>query len=449
MTQTVYEIITGLQAAKGTKAKSAILLENAGNIELNSYLRAVFEPTVNYYIAKMKFEETPEGDVANLGSWLNLMDKLASREVTGNEARNYLQGVYNALNNEQRVLLKLLINRNIKAGVAAGSINKVMPGLIREVPYQRCCLPKDSNLSKLDWSKGIIVQLKADGSFANMYTGSQPIVETRNGNIYQYGLDKLREALKLIPAGETLHGELLVRDLRTGEILPRHKGNGILNAISQDGEVDENYEVVADVWDVVPTSVMVPKGRCLTPYRDRLDRVREIVGVINKQVAGVIQVIETHVVYSRKEAKDIYVQVRDRGLEGTVIKNPEAIWLDGDNPDQIKEKVEAEVDLVIRGFNQGDPDGKYANTLGSLICESEDGLVRVGVSGMTDADRHDFWDNREFYEGKAITVVVNGFMYNSDKGETDSLFLPRIVEKRFDKTHGDTRERIIQIIDNA
>lgn len=138
MTQTVYEIITGLQAAKGTKAKSAILLENAGNIELNSYLRAVFEPTVNYYIAKMKFEETPEGDVANLGSWLNLMDKLASREVTGNEARNYLQGVYNALNNEQRVLLKLLINRNIKAGVAAGSINKVMPGLIREVPYQRC-----------------------------------------------------------------------------------------------------------------------------------------------------------------------------------------------------------------------------------------------------------------------------------------------------------------------
>ena len=181
MTQTVYEIITGLQAAKGTKAKSAILLENAGNIELNSYLRAVFEPTVNYYIAKMKFEETPEGDVANLGSWLNLMDKLASREVTGNEARNYLQGVYNALNNEQRVLLKLLINRNIKAGVAAGSINKVMPGLIREVPYQRCCLPKDSNLSKLDWSKGVIVQLKADGSFANMYTGGQPIVETRNG----------------------------------------------------------------------------------------------------------------------------------------------------------------------------------------------------------------------------------------------------------------------------
>lgn len=449
MTQTVYEIITGLQAAKGTKAKSAILLENAGNIELNSYLRAVFEPTVNYYIAKMQFEETPEGDVANLGSWLNLMDKLASREVTGNEARNYLQGVYNALNNEQRVLLKLLINRNIKAGVAAGSINKVMPGLIREVPYQRACLPKDSNLSKLDWSKGIIVQLKADGSFANMYTGSQPIVETRNGNIYQYGLDKLREALKLIPAGETLHGELLVRDLRTGEILPRHKGNGILNAISQDGEVDENYEVVADVWDVVPTSVMVPKGRCLTPYRDRLDRVREIVGVINKQVAGVIQVIETHVVYSRKEAKVIYVQVRDRGLEGTVIKNPEAIWLDGDNPDQIKEKVEVEVDLVIRGFNQGDPDGKYANTLGSLICESEDGLVRVGVSGMTDADRHDFWNNREFYEGMVITVVINGFMYNSDKGETDSLFLPRIVEKRFDKTAGDTRERIIQIIDNA
>jgi DNA ligase-1 len=133
------------------------------------------------------------------------------------------------------------------------------------------------------------------------------------------------------------------------------------------------------------------------------------------------------------------------GIEGTVIKNPNGIWEDKTSKDQIKLKIEAEVDLIVRGFNPGN--GKNAHLFGSIAAESSDGKLRVNVSGISDKDRERINNEREeWIDKKIITVRANSIMESNDIA---ALFLPRLVEERLDKSEADDFEKIKQIFEEA
>jgi hypothetical protein len=72
--------------------------------------------------------------------------------------------------------------------------------------------------------------------------------------------------------------------------------------------------------------------------------------------------------------------------------------------------------------------------LGALICESEDGQLKVNVgSGFNDEDRKKL--TKESVEGKVITVKYNARIQS--KNGDESLFLPIFVEVREDKDQAD------------
>ena len=121
------------------------------------------------------------------------------------------------------------------------------------------------------------------------------------------------------------------------------------------------------------------------------------------------------------------------------------IWKNGTSKDQVKVKLEAEIDLKITGFNKGN--GKNSELFGSLICESSDGMLSVNVSGFKDKDRKEIFDNFEFYKNEIITVKANALMKHP-KEESYSLFLPRFVEMRQDKTVADDLTTIKNIFNN-
>jgi DNA ligase-1 len=109
-------------------------------------------------------------------------------------------------------------------------------------------------------------------------------------------------------------------------------------------------------------------------------------------------------------------------------------------------KVEAEVDLIVRGFNPGN--GKNEKWFGSIICESSDGKIQVNVSGFTDKDRERInKEKAQWIDSKIITVKANSIMKN-DSGAS-RLFLPRFAEERLDKDTADSYEKIVQIFAEA
>lgn len=105
-----------------------------------------------------------------------------------------------------------------------------------------------------------------------------------------------------------------------------------------------------------------------------------------------------------------------------------------------KRKRFVDVDLRVVSFNEGT--GKYAGKLGSINFTSADGLLEVSVSGFTDEQRDEIWKNKDNYLNTIWTVKANSLL---SKNKKHSLFLPVIIEQRFDKTEADTLDKIKEI----
>ena len=143
--------------------------------------------------------------------------------------------------------------------------------------------------------------------------------------------------------------------------------------------------------------------------------------------------IPSVVVNSMDDAEARFQDALDAGEEGVILKNINAVWQPKRTKDLGKMKAEEEADLVVVGCNEGT--GKYAGQMGSLVCETSDGLLNVNVSGWSDNDRATLTEKNT--KGKILTVMYNAIIDSRGRA-TKSLFLPRAVEFRSDKTVANT-----------
>lgn len=447
--KSAYDTIMKVRATSSKNEKIAILTAAKDNLELAQFLHACYEPSINFFMRKLepKLGTDPGFKVhvqpGQLGlSLLNeFISRIAGRELTGHNAKRWVNAVYEGLSEWEREMVVMLIERDVRAGFSESTINKIWPGLVTDPPYMRCSLPKDAKLDKFDWKAGVYSQIKADGMFANikrLHGGvaitsrngtsfpvpnlgdSAAVIESPLGSIVLHAMEHMKP-------GQTAHGELLVLDV-TGETLPRQIGNGALNSMLKDGELPNLHYILFDCWDLVDEDL---------PDQKYSERFKNAEALCKADTLSPFRLIEHRIVHSLPEAMEHYRSALARGLEGTVIKNPSMLWKDGTSKEQVKMKVEFEIELKVVGYEEGS--GKAAGTLGALVCESECGQLKVNVgSGFTDAMRADIWSRKDL---NVVTVKANGIMPPTSK-PTHSLFLPIFVEERLDKKVADDLVRI-------
>jgi ATP-dependent DNA ligase len=119
----------------------------------------------------------------------------------------------------------------------------------------------------------------------------------------------------------------------------------------------------------------------------------------------------------------VYQGFRRNGLEGAMVKDYGTPWIAKRTYAWMKMKGEVTIDIRIVGFKPGR--GKYAGTLGALICEHNG--VRVSVSGMTDALRNEMWNNQSKYKGMYVEVMGH------EETKHGSIRHPRFKRLRSDK----------------
>jgi DNA ligase-1 len=434
----LFDALERCAATPGKKAKLEII---KGLREFRFWLQMALDPTVSYFVAKLPKYERHGVETLDEETDGPLLRKLASREISGNEALQRIEDTMRELTPKSQEVLRRVLLKDLRCGVGDSIVNDAFPGLIPVFPYMRCTLPKDSNIERWDWSMGVYLQLKADGMFANVNHGDDGSLRvlSRNGTTFPVGsLGDLEHVLHdQLSTGTQTHGELLVYN--DGELLPRQIGNGILNSLLQGGELPEKHYVAMDVWDQIPLRVAVDKGRYEVPYDDRFER-------LNLQCAGahrdLVQPIESEIVYSRAAAMAKCGAYQKRKLEGAICKHRQAIWRDGDNKDQVKLKLEVDVDLQIVGYRPGTPGTRTEATFGAVVCRTADGLLEVGVHGFKREVEADIHARRDELLGGVMTVRANGVMDPTEDGQLHSLFLPRFVELRQDKREADTLQRV-------
>lgn len=262
---------------------------------------------------------------------------------------------------------------------------------------------------------------KYDGWYGSMLlspAAHTPIINSRAGRSIP-SVTWLAEVITTryhqLPSFIKQHGrlvfEILLRDVKEFSEL-----NGILNRSKGDCAAKEAYLRVHD---------FIPHGGEKLPFEHRYKLAEDVV----KDLALDRVFMEDYILVSpnKRSWQACAERVWDNGGEGVILKRAKAPYQEGKrNADLMKIKLEESYDLLVVGVERGDEDGKYANTLGALLCVSKDGTVHK-VSGMKDTQRYEWWNTPTEIVGKVIEVRA---MCKLDNG---SLREPRFKAIRHDK----------------
>ena len=427
---------------------------------------------------------TQESKLKGLEYGLNQLERLNSREVTGNKAIKLVEDTLSSLNEIDRDIIIKILDRDLKINIGRTLINKVHKGLIIKPSYMRCnVLTQDRNIDgkpKKGTSRNInypaLVQKKADGTYREFGTE----VVSRSGESYTY--PEFEEVLAEYTSSGRLLGEMtLILDTKMMNIIipklekidkkngtddaevlmkefkehqdkgiefiaPRGIGNGILNSD------DIPYEnVVFDVWDYVKEEDYVLSAlkdklnKPKIPYIDRFEMVKDIIGKVNHPR---IRVIESKEVNSLKEAYEFSTTMMNDGFEGAVLKDKNNIFKDGTANDMLKVKLIVSAEFRVCGFIEGKKGTKREKTFGSLTFESKDGKVKGSTSGFTDEMLDEINSDREGTIGRIIEVEFN----EVSKGRGNDYYAlshPRFKGFRVDKTEADDLDKILEMQEMA
>lgn len=434
----LYEILNAVRSTSSKLEKRAILEENKDNELLREFLKATYDPRIQYNIKKLpkaaeKVVLTPrEFDMDDLDDMLDI----AKSNIRGKAAQLIIAGKLASLNDDGKELLSMLIARDVSAGMAENSILEVWPGLFFIPPYQRCAKLDEKTKAKFAAKRGFYVQTKSDGQFcyAIKDRGDTISAMSRAGSLYPRWV---AEAItRGLPHGHVAMGELLV--YRCDKLLSRKDGNGILNSIlSGDGSkfnrVTDEVEFVA--WDMV-TDTEFLNGESTSPYKERWLNLLEQTNV---------KTIPCWWVESLKDANRIQQEHLARHEEGTVWKDADMGWRDcqSGDPDMVKAKLVFQADFEIEGAYVHKKNPKM---LGGFNVKTRDGLIKFDVgSGFSDDQRLDYWRRFNFdpevFNGMVATLEGNDIVTSKGK-TTESLFLPIFCELRLDKKVADSRQEV-------
>jgi hypothetical protein len=388
----VFIAIEEIAAHKSRLKKQQLLSQYREDSFFSEVLKAAYDP--HRVFGKLFISDVPG----------NGNEMLSVKDLN----RPYSTDLHYSLTKASGVLYSRIVNKDLKMGAAIKTINSVFGNLIEEMPYMRCSTPEEVPLETLNYSKGDwVAQPKKDGLYAEKRNTAYL---SRQGKVLFY-----EDTLKIPELHNNFiwQGELTIKD-PSGVTIDRAISNGMINSIAQGGVLPNGFELVYSAWDAIKDH-----RTDSAPYGDRLAR-------IPKRLC-----ITTYPVSSNEGRLALRKQVVDsKEGEGLVLKHLYAPWFSGTSRLMIKDKEVHEVCLCVIGLMAGK--GRLSDTFGSLICVSEEGGLRVNVSGLTDAERKKIIDNWKKFEYSAVSVKFKNVIRNS-KGEY-SLFEPRYGGERFDKS---------------
>jgi len=425
----ILSILNELESTSSRLEKEAILKREQHNVLLKRVFFLAYDPFTQFYIRKIPtYKQIPNYDIS-LEEALNQLDLLSGRVVTGNAAIEHLRNILCNIPEHSAKVIERVIAKDLKCGASESTANKIWPGLIHEYPCMLASAYDQKLVDKMSWPA--MAQLKMDGMrFNAIVKDGKCEFRSRNGKQIQL-LGNLEQEFIALSRGNDLvfDGELVVYD--NDVILDRQTGNGILNKAVKGtiGDVEAN-KVHATLWDVIPYQHFIA-GKGTTQYGVRFAMLQTC--LLPKK----IHVVESKFVNNIDEARELFETYLADGQEGIILKDARAVWEDKRAKHLIKFKGELECDLKVVDIQPGT--GKYTGMLGALICESDDGVLKVDVgSGFKDLDRINF--TSESIVGKIVSVKYNARIKNK-QGE-ESLFLPVFIEVREDKDIADSSKVI-------
>ena len=329
----------------------------------------------------------------------SLLDRLLSRQLTGNRAQDEINSLLDDLTTEDGILLENIIKKDLRCGVSTSTVNKVFKNLI---PTFELMLAAQEKNSKVNTKKPFYVEVKADGlRCAAIYDGESVTFLSRAGKPFEtMGFIEKDVIAFLGGRPGMLDGELMGDNF-----------NETVSGVKRDQENELTRKVRLVVYDHLTFDEWSSKS-CSRKRKERIETIEQMytdAGTLNH-----IEVIEHYLVNSMEEARAKFNEFRARGEEGAMLKDPENVYEFKRSRTISKMKPSETMDLEIIGFEEGS--GKYAGMLGALVVDYKGKSCRIGT-GFKDKDRAWLWENRPIVLGQLTECT---FMEETSSVKEDS-----------------------------
>lgn len=411
--QAIEEIAAISGKAKIPRLATALECEVFGKV-----MNYCYNPFVTFGIKKLP-EATCGTSEFDLTTW-TLLDKLAAREWTGNQAKEMITQQLSQLCEASGQLLRRIILKDMRAGFTANSVNKAKPG---HLPAFDVMLAHKYEPKRIK-DKKVRVETKFDGvrCLSIAHPGAKPRFFSRTGKEFS-GFDHLSDQLMaMIVRNATIHslwqrfgiifdGELMAADGKFNSI------TGDVHATKREKSGLANFFL----FEVLPYDVLA-KGIDSTPYERRRQRLEGFYQLRTEGEANIV-LAPSYIAETDEDIRRLFEKELERGGEGVIVKPLDGPYECKRSYSWLKVKDENSADLLVTGLFEGE--GKYKGKLGGLICDFNGVEVRVG-GGFSDKQREELF-NLDLVRNRMIEVEYH------ETTPDGSLRHPRFVKFRDDK----------------
>ena len=421
----MFQIIRELEADNSRLAKEAIIEREKDNVELLEGIQLALSPYITYGVKKVPKFSGPDGQGLPWEAFKELCELLATRQLTGDDARSAIELALSASTEAQwndwyrRILIK-----DLRCGVSEKTVNKIVKGA---VPVFECMLAHDgANHEKK--IKGVkLLEPKLDGVRCITvvdYAARTVVQYTRNGKVlenFSHITDSLLTHIDDLGRSYVLDGEVVSDSFQA-----------LMKQVHRKDDVQSN-DARLMLFDMIPL-VEFKEGKSTLGQRRRSNLLRSFKPTFDK--CGNIDVIPQIEVNLDEMVGEAQFRAYNKdaiakGFEGIMIKDPNAVYECKRSASWLKMKPFIEVSLTVTAVEEGT--GKNVGKLGALICEGEDDgkIIHVNVgSGFTDEQRAEYWADKDTMLGQIVEVRADAATRSQDSEDIYSLRFPRFLRFR-------------------
>jgi DNA ligase-1 len=459
------DIVARLAAEPSRTEKEQIIFDAfmKGEREFFTGAKLAYDPLISFGVKKVAeiIEDDGESGTLTFADFLSLAHKLRRRELTGHAARDAINAA--ALSSDYatwNLFYRRILMKDLKCGAESSTINKVLKKLQQTIPSATDYMVQifspqlatdgadDEGIFLEKYNKGVkLLDIKFDGVrlITVMDKESGTVTQyTREGRInenFPHIVAALEKVLPNLPGSIVLDGEVTAGSFQE-----------LMEQLNTKDKADATTKLA--LFDIIPLSDF-RRGLCEIEQEDRHEMLVTLctTDLFTSLVEGTVYVlpkikVDLDTPEGRAEFKAFLQKISDMAaaeiekhgasiIEGMMVKNARGHYhSNGSNSwvrtdDWLKIKPVISVSLHVTGLEQGKSTGKFANTLGGLICEGveevlgKDRQIKVVCGGgLTEEQRKMWWDDPSLIVGWIVEIVADKYS-KPKKSDVWSLRFPR------------------------
>ena len=394
--QCVKDIFDNISNTPGRIDKENILKQHKDNELFKSCIKFLLDPYTVTGISKLKMKKKLNLNMFTYeaNDILDLIEYI-KRNNTGRDSDIIVVKKFIDKNKDLKGFIEGLLTKSIKLGVTAKTVNKIIPGLIKEFNVM-LAESYDKNMNKV-LNNEFILTTKLDGSRLICIKEDNNInFFSRQGQVVE-GLADITNDMKKLQNG-VYDGELIaIGDFKDSkeqftETMKRSRVKGLKSGLKF-----VCYDYIENINDF-------QIGICSTKCKDRKDKLNEII----EDHLDLNYIEYLYPLYIGKDIDmiDYYSKMAiEEGQEGIMVSLSDSEYLCKRVKTLLKVKSFNECDVRVLDVIEGD--NKNKGKLGAIKIQFEHNgeLHECNCgSGFTDSERITYFENKELLIGKIVTI---------------------------------------------